>query len=64
MQPEMNSESSTNAIYTDESVSFDRVNAVVTEWTLDFMFLSLCRRFKEGKLDEFSDTLSTLEGKL
>lgn len=47
----------------DGSVCFSRVSAVVTGWTFDFMFVSLCRRFKEGKLDEFNDTLSTFEGK-
>lgn len=49
---------------TDESVSFSHVSAVVTGWTLDFMFVSLCRRFKEGGLDEFNETLSAFEGKL
>lgn len=48
----------------DESVSFPRVTAVVTGWTLDFMFVSLCRHFKEGELDEFNETLSAFEGKL
>ncbi|KAF3835927.1 hypothetical protein F7725_028485 [Dissostichus mawsoni] len=29
---------------------FSRVRAVTTGWIVDFMFLSLCRRFKEGSL--------------
>lgn len=47
---------------TEEPVSFSRVSAVATEWMLDFLFISLCRRFKEGNLDEFSNTLSVVEG--
>lgn len=64
MDPLKNSKGATDANDTDESVSFSRVSAVVSGWTLDFMFLSLCRRFKEGKLDEFSETLSSFESKL
>lgn len=48
----------------DKSVNFSHVTAVVTGWTLDFTFVSLCRRYKEGKLDEFNETLSAFEGKL
>lgn len=47
----------------DEGVSFSQVSKVVTGWTMDFLFASLCRLFKEGKLDEFEQTLSTIEGK-
>ncbi|XP_070783997.1 telomeric repeat-binding factor 1 [Enoplosus armatus] len=61
MGPEINNESATDASCTDDSVSFSRVTAVATGWMFDFMFLSLCRRFKEGKLDEFNETLSTFE---
>lgn len=46
-----------------EGVSFSQVSAVVTRWTLDFLFASLCRSFKEGRLDEFDQILSTFEGK-
>lgn len=45
-----------------ESVSFPHVTAVATGWMLDFMFLSLCRRFKEGKRDDFTETLSAFRG--
>lgn len=64
MDPVKNSKGATDANDINESVSFSRVSAVVSGWTLDFMFLSLCRRFKEGKLDEFSETLSSFESKL
>ena len=64
MEAEISDKSATEASDTDESVSFSHVTAVVAGWTLDFMFVSLCRFFKEGKRDEFSQTLSTFEGKL
>ncbi|XP_059183324.1 telomeric repeat-binding factor 1 [Centropristis striata] len=44
-----------------ESVNLSDVTAVAAEWMLDFMFVSLCRRFKEGKFEEFDETLSTFE---
>lgn len=47
---------------TAEPVSFSRISAVATEWMLDFLFNSLCRRFKEGNLDEFNETLSVVQG--
>ncbi|KAM8730866.1 telomeric repeat-binding factor 1 [Acanthopagrus schlegelii] len=61
MDPEIHNESATDASDGDESVSFSQVTAVVTGWTLDFMFVSLCRNFKEGKLEEFNETLSAFE---
>lgn len=63
MDSESNNKSVTDASSTDESVSFSHVTAVATGWMLDFMFVSLCRHFQEGKHDEFNETLSTLEGK-
>ncbi|XP_045922348.1 telomeric repeat-binding factor 1 [Micropterus dolomieu] len=62
MDSESNNKSVTDASSTDESVSFSHVTAVATGWMLDFMFVSLCRHFQEGKHDEFNETLSTLEG--
>lgn len=44
------------------SQSFSSVSSLVTEWTLDFMFISLCRYFKEGNLDKFNEILATFEG--
>lgn len=64
MDPVKNNKGAMGANDIDESVCFSRVSAVVSGWTLDFMFLSLCRSFKEGKLDEFSETLSSFESKL
>lgn len=64
MEPEIDNKSATAAGNMDGNVSFDRVNAVATGWMLDFMFVSLCRRFKEGNFDEFSETLTAFQGKL
>ncbi|CAJ1082258.1 telomeric repeat-binding factor 1 [Xyrichtys novacula] len=61
MEPESNNKTVTEDISTDESVSFPRITAVVTRWTLDFTFVSLCRYFKEGKIDEFDEMLSIFE---
>ncbi|XP_013857783.1 telomeric repeat-binding factor 1 isoform X2 [Austrofundulus limnaeus] len=44
-----------------EDASFSDVSALVAGWMFDFMFVSLCRRFKEGELDEYNETLSVLE---
>lgn len=44
------------------SMRFSSVTSVVTEWTLDFMFISLCRYFKKGNLDKFNETLAAFEG--
>lgn len=60
MEPEINCEDDADM---GEGVTFSQVSTVVTGWTLDFLFASLCRLFKEGKLDEFDRTLTTLEGK-
>lgn len=46
------------------STRFSSVTTLVTGWTLDFMFLSLCRHFKEDNLDKFNETLSAFEGML
>ncbi|KAK5850259.1 hypothetical protein PBY51_014524 [Eleginops maclovinus] len=40
---------------------FSRVNEVTTGWIVDFLFVSLCRRFKEGKLEEFNAIVQILE---
>lgn len=63
MEPDNNCEAVEESADMDEGVRFTEVSKVVTRWTLDFLFASLCRLFKEGKLDEFDQTLSTLEGK-
>uniref|UniRef100_UPI0037E826B5 telomeric repeat-binding factor 1 n=1 Tax=Semicossyphus pulcher TaxID=241346 RepID=UPI0037E826B5 len=62
MELEINSKSSTeDSNDIDENVNFSHVTVVATRWTLDFMFVSLCRHFKEEKLEEFNETLSTFE---
>ncbi|XP_054478666.1 telomeric repeat-binding factor 1 isoform X2 [Anoplopoma fimbria] len=50
------------AVRDSGSVSFSQVTGVASQWILDFMFVSLCRRFKEGEFDEFNETLSTFQG--
>ncbi|KAK2859427.1 hypothetical protein Q5P01_004047 [Channa striata] len=50
-----------DAANVDESGRFSRVTAVVTDWMMDFLFVSLCRSFKEEKLDEFNERLSIFE---
>lgn len=47
-----------------QTASFPHVTAVATGWMLDFLFISLCRRFKEDEFDEFNETLSVFEGEL
>ncbi|XP_061569500.1 telomeric repeat-binding factor 1 [Cololabis saira] len=44
-----------------ETASFCHVTAVATGWMMDFMFVSLCRSFQEGKLEEFNETLSAFQ---
>ncbi|XP_031138016.1 telomeric repeat-binding factor 1 isoform X2 [Sander lucioperca] len=61
MEPEINNKTATVASYIDGSVRFPHVTAVATGWMLDFMFVSLCRRFKEGKFDEFNEALLTFQ---
>lgn len=63
MEPENKCEDIEDGADMDEGVTFYEVSKVVTGWALDFLFASLCRLFKEGKLDEFDQTLLTLEGK-
>ncbi|GAA6217388.1 telomeric repeat-binding factor 1 [Lates japonicus] len=61
MEHKINNTTATEASYNDESASFSHVTTVATGWMLDFLFVSLCRRFKEGKLDEFNEMLSAFE---
>lgn len=46
------------------SMLFSSVTTLVTGWTLDFMFISLCRHFKKGNFDKFNETLEAFEGML
>ncbi|XP_023805718.2 telomeric repeat-binding factor 1 [Oryzias latipes] len=45
----------------EEKVGFQQVMAVAGEWISDFLFLTLCRTFKDGKLEEFNEALSVFE---
>ncbi|KAM9839698.1 telomeric repeat-binding factor 1 [Aulostomus maculatus] len=45
----------------DGRVPFSQVAAVVSEWMFDFLFVSLCRSFKDGDLDGLNETISTFE---
>uniref|UniRef100_A0A3Q2PU32 Telomere repeat-binding factor dimerisation domain-containing protein n=1 Tax=Fundulus heteroclitus TaxID=8078 RepID=A0A3Q2PU32_FUNHE len=53
--------SSTPGTDKTESIDFHRVTSVASGWMLDFMFVSLCRSFKEGNFDEFNETLSVFK---
>ncbi|CAL8292737.1 unnamed protein product [Lota lota] len=50
-----------NDIDSNKGLDFSHVTAIASRWMLDFSFTSLCRHFKEGKLDDFDHTLKTLE---
>ncbi|XP_026219966.1 telomeric repeat-binding factor 1 isoform X2 [Anabas testudineus] len=58
MDPEQNNQT---AAETSSAAEDEAVTAVATGWMLDFLFLSLCRSFKEAELDEFNEKLSTFE---
>uniref|UniRef100_A0A673APJ6 Uncharacterized protein n=1 Tax=Sphaeramia orbicularis TaxID=375764 RepID=A0A673APJ6_9TELE len=62
MDPEVNCEPPEDVDNTDTNVDFSQVKTVATGWMLDFLFVSLCRSFKENNLDEFKDTISAIEG--
>ncbi|XP_034416496.1 telomeric repeat-binding factor 1 isoform X2 [Cyclopterus lumpus] len=55
MDSEIKYKNATDASDTDESVSFDEVSTVAKLWMLNFMFLDLCRQFKEDDYDEFNE---------
>ncbi|XP_029978959.1 telomeric repeat-binding factor 1 isoform X2 [Sphaeramia orbicularis] len=61
MDPEVNCEPPEDVDNTDTNVDFSQVKTVATGWMLDFLFVSLCRSFKENNLDEFKDTISAIE---
>uniref|UniRef100_A0A3B3VEQ6 Telomeric repeat-binding factor n=1 Tax=Poecilia latipinna TaxID=48699 RepID=A0A3B3VEQ6_9TELE len=61
MECELKQDLASEASSTDNSVSFPHVTAVASGWMLDFMFVSLCRSFKEGNFDAFNETLSVFE---
>ncbi|XP_068565951.1 telomeric repeat-binding factor 1 isoform X2 [Cebidichthys violaceus] len=61
MDPEIENKNATAPSQIDGSVNFAQVTAVANRWMLDFLFVSLCRRFKEDKFDEFNETLSIFQ---
>lgn len=61
MAAENNNRTASDVNSIEEGVSFSHITAVATGWMSDFMFLSLCRRFKESKHDEFNETLSAFQ---
>uniref|UniRef100_UPI003AAA7D48 telomeric repeat-binding factor 1 n=1 Tax=Centroberyx gerrardi TaxID=166262 RepID=UPI003AAA7D48 len=60
-EPESNNKATATTNITDKTVKFSHITAVATGWMLDFSFVSLCRHFKEGEVDEFTETLSTFQ---
>ncbi|KAI1889072.1 hypothetical protein AGOR_G00175290 [Albula goreensis] len=46
---------------TDGSVAFSEVEKVARRWMIDFLFISVCRLFKEEKYLEFTQSLKSLE---
>ncbi|XP_035765271.1 telomeric repeat-binding factor 1 isoform X2 [Neolamprologus brichardi] len=61
MAAENNNRTASDVNNFEEDVSFSHITAVATGWMSDFMFLSLCRSFKESKRDEFNETLSAFQ---
>ncbi|XP_028290780.1 telomeric repeat-binding factor 1 [Gouania willdenowi] len=45
----------------DGTESFPQACAVATGWMFDFLFVCLCRHFKDGKLDEFNKCIETFK---
>lgn len=58
----MESELSVSEAKKTDDDSFSDVSAIVAGWMIDFLFVSLCRHFKEGELHKYNETLSVLEG--
>ncbi|KAG9347938.1 hypothetical protein JZ751_003955 [Albula glossodonta] len=46
---------------TDGRVAFSEVEKVARRWMIDFLFISVCRLFKEEKYLEFTQSLKSLE---
>ncbi|XP_045558801.1 telomeric repeat-binding factor 1 isoform X3 [Salmo salar] len=61
MEADPNNRTLTITSTTDENVCFSDVATVAKRWMIDFSFVSLCQFFKEGKFEEFNQTISTLE---
>ncbi|KAJ0059514.1 hypothetical protein NL108_001851 [Boleophthalmus pectinirostris] len=46
---------------TVEEDCFSQASALVTDWMLDFLFVTLCRNFKDANLDEFNKNLLSFQ---
>lgn len=60
MEEEEDNETSHGEV-SHESVNFSLVTTVATGWMFDFMFVSLCRYFKERKFEEFNELITTFQ---
>lgn len=63
MENDTSDEQASEASMREEKVGFQQVVAVASEWMSDFMFLKLCRSFRDGNLEEFNEALPVFEGK-
>ncbi|XP_062335989.1 telomeric repeat-binding factor 1 [Osmerus eperlanus] len=45
----------------DDMVEFSKVTTLCKRWMIDFHFVSMCRYFKEDKLEEFEKTVINLD---
>ncbi|XP_055085938.1 telomeric repeat-binding factor 1 isoform X1 [Periophthalmus magnuspinnatus] len=62
MEQETDEKTSSEKHETEEKEdSYSQVTALVTDWMLDFLFVSLCRNFKEGNLGEFNKNLTSFQ---
>ena len=64
MEPEPSSvtSGSVHGAESDDGSDFHRATALVSKWTLDFSFRSLCRHFEAGQRDDLDLSLKKLEG--
>ncbi|XP_054620941.1 telomeric repeat-binding factor 1 [Dunckerocampus dactyliophorus] len=46
---------------TEDDECFNQATLVASKWILDFLFVSVCRRFKEGSYDAFQDAICTYD---
>ncbi|XP_024135616.1 telomeric repeat-binding factor 1 isoform X2 [Oryzias melastigma] len=61
MENDTSDEQASEASMREEKVGFQQVVAVASEWMSDFMFLKLCRSFRDGNLEEFNEALPVFE---
>ncbi|XP_061614738.1 telomeric repeat-binding factor 1 isoform X1 [Phyllopteryx taeniolatus] len=62
MEQQANGDSDeTTTTATEEVYNTSQLTDVASKWILDFLFVDICRRFKEGIYDTFNDAISTYE---